>query len=138
MLCVSLFVNIGMDEEGSSCGVMGQVLAEVFAAYEQKVPLKVRQALATNRYLADDMFDSLRYNCPADKHLAVHFTHTPPVFSVPAFLNEAPTYIAYGFCLSFLAVCITIGIFRPQKQMPSDYLQVRVVQSWLRLIFFLL
>ena len=105
---------------------VAQVLAELFAAYEQKVPSKVRQALATNRYITDDMFDSLPYNCPADKHLAVHFTQTPSVFSVPSFLHQAPTYIAYGFSLSFLAVCIAIGIFRPQKQMPSDYLQVRV------------
>lgn len=51
----------------------------------------------------------------------------PQEFSLRGVWEYLPTVAFYAFGMSFLAVTLAIGIFKPRRQMPTDIFAVRAV-----------
>jgi len=98
-----------------------QVFEQLFEAYEQRVSGKARTDVRRKGWTG--RAKGAAYDCPADAHLGISFNMTPPERSLHAFWELLPTIAFYGFGMSFLAVVLAIGIFRPRKQMPTDMFQ---------------
>ena len=98
-----------------------QVFEQLFEAHEQRISGKARKDVQKKGWTGRAKDSS--YDCPADRHLGVSFNLTPPERSLHAFWELLPTIAFYGFGMSFLAVVLAIGIFRPRKQMPTDMFQ---------------
>ncbi|KFM28746.1 ATP-dependent zinc metalloprotease FtsH [Auxenochlorella protothecoides] len=104
-----------------------QVFEQLFQAFEEEAtPAQMHEIF--NKGFSPRK--GTTYSCPADKQLSVTFHQTLPEYSLGWLFKAIPQYGIYGIALSFLAVVLAVGIFKPRKQMPIDlFMALEFAQS---------
>ena len=72
-------------------------------------------------YLTEEEASTL--TTPATGRIDISFQMTRKEPSLHAFWNTAPKVGMIVFALTFLTICLMVGVFKPRKQMPADQVQ---------------
>ena len=67
--------------------------------------------------------EASRLTSPATGLIDISFQMTRKEPSLHGFWHIAPRVAMIIFALTFLAICLMVGVFKPRKQMPADQVQ---------------